>query len=72
MGNILEYLIYEKYYKNEKVLSFCGFKKFHPHNLDSTLRIAYLENTDKKNISQHLRIIANDAISIFKKVYSIF
>ena len=72
MGNILEYLIYEKYYKNENVLSFCGFKKFHPHNLDSTLRIAYLENIDKKGISQHLRIIANDAISIFKKLYSMF
>jgi len=72
MGNILQYLMYEKYYNNEKVLSFCGFKKIHPHNLDSVLRVAYLNTVDKTIVLQNLKVIVNDAIAIFKKLYSIF
>lgn len=72
MGNILEYLLYEKYYKEEKILSFCGFKKFHPHNLDSIIRVAYFNNIDKNTVLQHLRSVSNDAITIFKKTYSMF
>lgn len=40
IGPVLEYFVYEKYFLLSKEVSFCGFKKFHPHNTDSTLRIA--------------------------------
>lgn len=72
LGKILEFILYEKYFKDEKILAFCGFKKFHPHNTESTIRLSYVENVDKRMVAQHLRIACNDAIDIFKKVYKMF
>jgi DNA-directed RNA polymerase subunit L len=46
IGPVLEYFVYEKYFLLSKEVSFCGFKKFHPHNTDSTLRIAFA-NVDR-------------------------
>ena len=37
MGKSLEYVLYEEYYQQDK-LSFCGFKKFHPHDDNSKIR----------------------------------
>jgi DNA-directed RNA polymerase subunit L len=68
IGKVLEYILYEKYFMNEKILSFCGFKKFHPHNDDSTIRIAYIQPSDKRTVSQHLRISCIDAIEVYKKI----
>jgi DNA-directed RNA polymerase II subunit RPB3 len=72
LGKVLEYLLYEKYYVQEKIFTFCGFKKFHPHNDDSTIRIAYENSTDKHMVAQHLRIVANDARDIFGKIRTFF
>ena len=72
IGKTLEYIIYEKYYNNDKVLTFCGFKKFHPHNDDSTLRIAFVKTTDKRIVGQYLRTAAIEAKEVFKKVYDLF
>ena len=72
LGKILEFIIYEKYYKEEKILAFCGFKKFHPHNSESTIRMSYVENVDKRMVAQHLRIACKDAIDVFKKIYKMF
>uniref|UniRef100_A0A6C0HSV0 DNA-directed RNA polymerase RpoA/D/Rpb3-type domain-containing protein n=1 Tax=viral metagenome TaxID=1070528 RepID=A0A6C0HSV0_9ZZZZ len=72
IGKVLEYILYENYFKNNKLLSFCGFKKFHPHNIESTIRLAYYENVDKRTVAEHLRVSCNEAIRIFKKVYDMF
>jgi DNA-directed RNA polymerase alpha subunit len=72
LGPVLEYLLNEQYYVKEKIFTFCGFKKFHPHNEDSTLRIAYVQAADKRMVSQHLRIACIDASDIFKKIYGLF
>jgi DNA-directed RNA polymerase subunit L len=72
LGKVLEYILYEKYYAKEKVLSFCGFKKFHPHNQDSVIRLAYVNNSDKNAVRQHLRIAASDAAGVFSKILKMF
>jgi DNA-directed RNA polymerase alpha subunit len=72
LGKILEYILYEKYYKGEQILTFCGFKKFHPHNSESIIRLAYTDNVDKRMVAQHLRICCTDAIDVFKKLYKMF
>jgi DNA-directed RNA polymerase alpha subunit len=71
-GKVLEYLLYEKYYVKEKQMSFCGFKKFHPHDSDSTIRVAYVQNTDKRMAGQHLRIACVEAIDVFKAIDKMF
>lgn len=72
IGKILEYVLYEKYYVNEKLFTFCGFKKFHPHNNDSTIRIAYSQNADKRMVAQHVRIACIENIDVFEKLHKMF
>lgn len=47
IGKVLEYILYTKYYAVENpTLNFCGFKKFHPHDAKSTIRVAFVADTD--------------------------
>jgi DNA-directed RNA polymerase subunit L len=72
VGKMLEYILYEKYYLGEKTLTFCGFKKFHPHNQDSIIRLAYLNKSDKHTVQQNLRMAAQEASNIFSKIHKMF
>jgi DNA-directed RNA polymerase subunit L/DNA-directed RNA polymerase alpha subunit len=72
LGKVLEYFLYEKYYARDKIFTFCGFKKFHPHNSDSIIRVAYKENADKRMVAQHLRIACAESIDIYDKIGKMF
>jgi DNA-directed RNA polymerase alpha subunit len=72
MGKVIEHILYEKHYMGDKTLSFCGFKKFHPHNTDATIRVAFNTNTDKPILNQYLRETCVEAQQLFKDVYSMF
>jgi len=72
LGKILEFMLYENYYEKEDVLSFCAFKKMHPHNDNGVLRIAFTENIDRNYIQQILRGVSVDAQEIYKKIYKMF
>ena len=72
LGKMLEYILYEKYYNGEKILTFCGFKKFHPHDDDSTLRIAFSQAADKRMVGQYIKNAAVEAKDIYKHVYKLF
>lgn len=43
LGKCLEYILHEKYYNATKTLSYIGFKKDHPHDNHSILRLAFRE-----------------------------
>ena len=60
--------MYSKYFENMKTLSFCGFKKMHPHDSDSIIRIAYKELTDKHVIKGNLKSSITDAIVVFERI----
>jgi DNA-directed RNA polymerase subunit L len=72
MGKILEYLLYTSYYEGDKSLTFCGFKKFHPHNPDSTIRIAFAQVADKNTVRQYLRDAANQAQEFYSRLHKMF
>ena len=72
IGKVLEYMLYEKYYQGDKSLSFCGFKKFHPHNADSTIRVAFEQKGDKSMVRQIVREACVDSQEVFKKIYRSF
>jgi len=72
LGKVLEYFLYVKYFQGDKVMSFCGFCKFHPADADSIIRVAYREPTDKSVVRQHIYSACNDAQEIYKKIYSQF
>jgi DNA-directed RNA polymerase subunit L len=72
VGKVLEYILYDKYYQGDEILSFCGFKKVHPHDSDSMLRIAYKEPTEKHIAKQHLRDACVLAAEVFQKIHKMF
>jgi DNA-directed RNA polymerase subunit L len=41
IGNVLNHLMFKKYYEGNKTLSFCGFKKMHPHDTHSVIRLMF-------------------------------
>ena len=45
IGNILNYELYSIFYTDLKMLDYVGFKKLHPHDSDSIVRIALTDKT---------------------------
>jgi len=72
IGKIIEYILYEKRYMGDKSLSYCGFKKFHPHSSDSIIRLAFTEPGDKAVVRQYLREVCVDAQDVFTKIHKMF
>jgi len=66
-GKILEYMMYNKFFE-QGILTYCGFKKMHPHDSDSIIRVAYKDDADKTIIKGHLKSCIEDAVHIFKKI----
>ena len=67
IGKVLEYFFYSKFYET-KIVTFCGFKKMHPHDNQSIIRVAYKDAIDKSTIKGHLKEIINDSIDVFTKI----
>ena len=72
LGRILEYLLYQRFYEKEKTLSFCGFKKIHPHHTESILRLAFTESVEKDQIRYILKESCLEAEQILKQMYGLF
>lgn len=72
MGKAIEYILHDVFYIKEKKLSYCGFKKSHPHDTESIIRIAFINNLDKTEARQCLRTACVMAQEVFKKIYAMF
>ena len=72
MGKAIEYILHDLFYMKEKKLSYCGFKKFHPHDNESIIRIAFKDNLDKTEARQSLRTACVMAQEVFTKIYGMF
>jgi DNA-directed RNA polymerase II subunit RPB3 len=68
-GNILSYIMYQKFFIEKKILTFCGFKKFHPHDTYSILRFAFYEKVELEDVRSKLIEASNIAKDIFTKIY---
>ena len=67
IGKVLEYLLYAKFYETN-ILTFCGFKKMHPHDTYSIIRVAYTSPVEKSSVKGHLRECIDDAILVYTKM----
>ena len=70
-GKVIEFILYEKFFVEKQILSFCGFKKFHPHNSYSVLRIAFHEKVELEDVYSKLIESANYAKNIYSKLYTL-
>jgi len=78
LGKALEYILYTYHYINsgdlsDKTLTFCGFRKKHPHDDFSIIRIAFTQNVDNNDIIElflktisKLEIIYNKILNFFE------
>jgi len=71
IGKVIEYMLYSRLYETN-ILSFCGFKKYHPHNTDSLIRIAYNESTTIPMVKQNVQQCITESIEIFNKIKILF
>jgi DNA-directed RNA polymerase subunit L len=68
IGKILEYALYSKFYVGSKILTYCGFKKMHPHDPDSIIRIAYDQEEPVTLVKQNLKECITDLVEVYKKI----
>ena len=72
LGKILEYMLYEKFYEGTQIFTYCGFKKVHPHDNDSIIRIAYKDAVEKSTIKTNINECIIDLTDIYIKIINIF
>lgn len=72
IGKVVEYVLYKTFVQGEKKMSFCGFKKIHPHDADSIVRVAFHKDFGKLEVRQCLRSALVDALNVFNVLYKIF
>jgi len=72
IGKALEFMLYDKFYEGVKTLTYCGFKKMHPHDPDSIIRIAYKDPVDINLVKQNLKECFVDLVKIYQKMQKEF
>ena len=72
LGTILQYLLYSAHYDGDKQLTFCGFKKFHPHHTYIMVRLGYREPTEKSVVAAHLIESLNNMVSVYENMMTMF
>jgi DNA-directed RNA polymerase I and III subunit RPAC1 len=72
LGKVIEYILYETLYLRDKTLTFCGFKKIHPHDNFSIVRLAFAEKVDKNTVRQVFRSVCVDAADLYKHINKMF
>jgi DNA-directed RNA polymerase alpha subunit/DNA-directed RNA polymerase subunit L len=72
IGKSLEFVIYDKYFMKEKSVQYCGFKKFHPHDTKSIIRLSFVEKTERNEILAILKDASVECQKAFQKIGSLF
>jgi DNA-directed RNA polymerase subunit L len=73
VGNILNFEIYDIYYNDLKKVSYVGFKKMHPHDSDSLLRVSIVDaNLGKEFVKQILKSVIKQILANIRQVKGLF
>lgn len=74
VGCVLEKILYDSFYIGnvEKAVTFVGFKKYHPHDDYSVIRLVYPEPTEKISIKGQFIDSCKKAHDIFSHIKSMF
>lgn len=73
IGNVLNYEIYSKFYVEFNLLNYVGFKKLHPHDTYSILRLSLADSTkDVASIKTMVKSAINNGIREFAGIKGCF
>ena len=70
LGKCIEYFIHTNHYAGSRTISFCGFRKNHPHDKHSMIRIAFHAPTDADIVHAYLIAAARDSAAVFNSLIS--
>ena len=70
MGKCIEYFIHTNHYTGSRTVSFCGFRKNHPHDTHSMIRIAFHAPTDVDIVHTYLIAAARESAAVFQSLIS--
>jgi DNA-directed RNA polymerase subunit L len=70
LGKVIEFYLYQNNFIGDKSVSFCGFRKPHPHSLDSLIRIAFHNPIEVVGVSGYLQGATDNAIQAYKQIMS--
>ena len=76
LGKVIEYVLYSSHYAglagSDNMLSFCGFRKPHPHIPKSTIRLGFTVQKEKSEVAAVVARAAEAATVAFQKIASEF
>lgn len=74
LGKVIEYFMFKLYYKESNMCNYVGFKKPHPHDDYSVLRVSFSESSDThvSQLSQMIVEACNNAISTYEQIKTYF
>jgi DNA-directed RNA polymerase subunit L len=70
LGKCIEYFLHTNHYMGSRTVSFCGFRKNHPHDNHSMVRIAFHAPTDIDIVHAYLIAAARDSAAVFQSLIS--
>lgn len=72
LGKALEFYFYDQFYMKSKKLNFCAFKKMHPHDSSSRIRVAYVQNVSVNDIETDLIQACKELQEVYVAIYKMF
>jgi DNA-directed RNA polymerase subunit L len=73
LGKVIENYIFSNYYnKSDGIVSFCGFKKPHPHAVDSYIIVSFKDEIELPKVQEHISKVISESISVFKSLFESF
>ena len=70
LGKCIEYFLHVNHYEGSRTISFCGFRKNHPHDTHSMIRLAFHAPTDVDIVHTYLMQAARDSAAVFQSLIS--
>lgn len=64
LGKVLERFLYQKYFEERGEMTFCGFRKAHPHDTFAIIQLYYKDPVSVEEVRAHLQSVAEKASDI--------
>ena len=70
LGKVIEFFLHDKHYAEDQTVTYCAFRKIHPHNPDSMIRVGFAETVgvDEGIVAEYVTTCARDAIVVFEHI----
>lgn len=71
LGKVIEYALYTLFYegRKERLLSYVGFRKEHPHDPNSIIRIGMRQETSIPEVMQMLTLVIQEVQKVFGAIH---